>query len=611
MVLALRGRQQASRPAGQAADAGRGRATGSAYAAPLPSCSDADSQMDAHGRPACARTSPSPAMAALPGRECDRCGPADHGQDGRARRRRQRRRAAASAADFRARQAQLVDAERRAQRLRVVHAKRVCFALAEEQQQEGGSCADGSSSSNGSGGGSCAPHGPCASASGLDDEAADGAGSGGNGSDRTIGPARPARPSASRESAIDTLLRARTRRGRLGALQRLSQLLAGDPDGVGELLSATAGTGSAILASLRCADAELQRSALWCLANCAAGSAATLALSLAPQLIVMLDSGYYGVRDLAAWALGNLAGDSDECRRTLRSMGIVRPLIRLLDDAHCGVVRSAAFALSNLLATALPGGNLSEFLEAGIVAAIGRQLQRCADDAGGDAGASSDVARDAESELAWALSYLIAADHAESDAICHHLCNEYGTLGHLMRLFVRNAAVPDLASTSTGPVLRSLGHLVSSSAVGIAQEQAIAARSEFWPALCAHLTCWHEHVQLEALWLLGNLAAGSDGLAHAILSSSSSSSGGCVVALIAHLYGLPEMQSEAALALANLARHGPDCGAQLAVPQVAAAVVHAMRTTVSEDTLESCLCLLGALLHDRPSAAALGTRAHA
>jgi hypothetical protein len=80
-------------------------------------------------------------------------------------------------------------------------------------------------------------------------------------------------------------------------------------------------------------DSDLQLEAAWCITNISAGmhEHASLVLRLAaPYLITYLSSGNSLMQDQCAWALGNVAGDSAECRDTLKKQGVVEPLISLL-----------------------------------------------------------------------------------------------------------------------------------------------------------------------------------------------------------------------------------------------------------------------------------------
>lgn len=55
------------------------------------------------------------------------------------------------------------------------------------------------------------------------------------------------------------------------------------------------------------------------------------------------------VAEQCAWALGNVAGESEELRNVLLNQGAVLPLARMLLQNRRSTVRTAAWALSNLI----------------------------------------------------------------------------------------------------------------------------------------------------------------------------------------------------------------------------------------------------------------------
>ncbi len=54
------------------------------------------------------------------------------------------------------------------------------------------------------------------------------------------------------------------------------------------------------------------------------------------------------VREQAVWALGNIAGDSPQCRDYVLQQGALRPLLTLLSENHkLSMLRNATWTLSN------------------------------------------------------------------------------------------------------------------------------------------------------------------------------------------------------------------------------------------------------------------------
>lgn len=67
-----------------------------------------------------------------------------------------------------------------------------------------------------------------------------------------------------------------------------------------------------------------------------------------PEFIKLLSSTVNDVREQAVWALGNIAGDSPQCRDYVLQQGALRPLLALLSENHkLSMLRNATWTLSN------------------------------------------------------------------------------------------------------------------------------------------------------------------------------------------------------------------------------------------------------------------------
>ncbi|XP_022254024.1 importin subunit alpha-6-like isoform X2 [Limulus polyphemus] len=97
-------------------------------------------------------------------------------------------------------------------------------------------------------------------------------------------------------------------------------------------------------------DTQLQLETAGCVTNLVTGSHKSTFMVLkatAAYLITFLHGSNPLLQDQAAWALGNMAADCQQCRKYLKNQGLEAALVSLLTSTHTSVVESCIFALSS------------------------------------------------------------------------------------------------------------------------------------------------------------------------------------------------------------------------------------------------------------------------
>ena len=106
-----------------------------------------------------------------------------------------------------------------------------------------------------------------------------------------------------------------------------------------------------LLKYLKEGNDEQQLEATWCLTNLAGGThdMARLVIPAVPYFIAFVSGTSKPLQEQALWALGNIAGDSQEFRNQLFVNGAIKPIIDLFGRSKTPeIVKNAAWTLSNL-----------------------------------------------------------------------------------------------------------------------------------------------------------------------------------------------------------------------------------------------------------------------
>lgn len=281
-------------------------------------------------------------------------------------------------------------------------------------------------------------------------------------------------------------------------------------------------------------NSEHQVEAGWCITNIAAGThnhAMTVMKFVAPYLASYLTGDNYLLQDQSSWAIGNLAGDSQECRNLIRSQGVVAPLIKLMQSQHPSVVQSAAFALSNLAKESVEISR--EMVHGHVIPALLPHYTLRPDNMG------------VLSEVSWVFTHLASSGEFSEEMVKH------GVLSQTVELLVQLAESQQTLvrdGVVETPLLRCLGNLCS----GPDEYTTMACQNpKLLPALGTYLSATHRHIKKETLWVLSNLTS-EPSACQTVLQSP------LLPLILDQVPAAFDIKMEALYVLCNMACHGDD-----------------------------------------------------
>jgi len=229
-------------------------------------------------------------------------------------------------------------------------------------------------------------------------------------------------------------------------------------------------------------EPRLQFETCWALTNIASGSSEqtryVLEMGAVPMLKALLSSPQHEIREQAVWNLGNIAGDSYQCRDYLLSQGIMEPLLGcLVDSSPLTLLRNATWTLSNLCrGKPQPAWHLV----APALPTIAR-LVRSTDD-------------EVLTDVCWALSYLSDGPNERIQAIL-----ECGLARRMIELLHHSSF-----SVLT-PALRLVGNVVT----GDDQQTQLMINNYVLPSLLALMKSSRKGIRKESCWTISNITAGN------------------------------------------------------------------------------------------------------
>lgn len=240
---------------------------------------------------------------------------------------------------------------------------------------------------------------------------------------------------------------------------------------------------------LQSTDEEILYHAICCITNIAAGSTelSDSVVKAVPYLTLLLTNDIKRIKDQAAWAIGNIAGEDPKNISIIIDNGVLSPLTQMLESGDIDFVQTAAFTISNLCRG--PNPPLEKLIQFGIIKPLFNHLNN-----------DNDIAE--ISELFWICVYFSAAkDEKYLKLLLEN--NISSVLVKYLKICIDDEKLIKYAI----PIIRTIGNICSSSLDE--GTESLLKENGFLTYILKCIQSPLRIIKKESLWALSGLTAGT------------------------------------------------------------------------------------------------------